>query len=86
MQKFSDGTIVDAVVFVKINHTGPIPISLENYTFDQAKDQVKKRPRKTICETFENSHRRNVKYIQPKRGDNGLCLYVYPHEAISMIC
>ncbi len=86
MQKsFSDGTIVDAVVFVKDKI---IPVdskfSLENYNrLIEAKDQSEKeRLEKLFVNDLKIRITETSKYIQPKEGTMDFAFMFIPHEAI----
>jgi DNA recombination protein RmuC len=86
MQKaFSDGTIVDAAVFVKDKI---IPIdskfSLENYNrLIEAKDQSEKeRLEKLFVNDLKVRITETSKYIQPKEGTMDFAFMFIPHEAI----
>ncbi len=86
MQKaFSDGTIVDAAVFVKDKI---IPIdskfSLENYNrLIEAKDtSEKERLEKLFVSDLKTRITETSKYIQPKEGTMDFAFMFIPHEAI----
>jgi DNA recombination protein RmuC len=86
MQKgFSDGTIVDAVVYVKDKI---IPVdskfSLENYNrLIEAKDQSEKeRLEKLFVNDLKIRITETSKYIQPKEGTMDFAFMFIPHEAI----
>jgi DNA recombination protein RmuC len=86
MQKaFSDGTIVDAAVFVKDKI---IPIdskfSLENYNrVVEAKDPTERdRLEKLFVNDLKNRITETAKYIQPKEGTMDFAFMFIPHEAI----
>ncbi len=86
MQKaFSDGTIVDAVVYVREK---VIPIdskfSLENYNrLVEAKDPSEKlRLEKLFVADLKNRITETSKYIQPKEGTMDFAFMFIPHEAI----
>src|SRR3989338_387199 len=83
--EFKDGTIVDAVVFVKDKI---IPIdskfSLENYNrLAEEKDPVEQ---KRLEKIFENDLKNRIvetsKYIQPENGTMDFAFMFIPHEAI----
>jgi len=82
---FSDGTIVDAVVFVKDKI---IPIdskfSLENYNrIIDAKDPTEKdRLEKTFVNDLKNRIAETSKYIQPENNTMDFAFMFIPHEAI----
>ena len=82
---FPDGTIVDAVVFVKDKI---IPIdskfSLENYNrMAEERDETE---RKKLEKVFENDLKNRIietsKYIQPAQGTTDFAFMFIPHEAI----
>ncbi len=82
---FPDGTIVDAVVFVKDKI---IPIdskfSLENYNrMVEESDAVEK---KRLEKIFENDLKNRIvetsKYVQPQQGTTDFAFMFIPHEAI----
>jgi len=82
---FSDGTIVDAAVFVKDK---VIPVdskfSLENYNrVVEAKDEIEREKYEKI---FINDLKERIaetsKYIQPKEGTMDFAFMFIPHEAI----
>jgi len=82
---FKDGTIVDAVVFVKDKI---IPIdskfSLENYNrLVEEKDEVEK---KKLEKSFENDLKNRIvetsKYVKPEEGTMDFAFMFIPHEAI----
>lgn len=84
-KKFSDGTIVDAAVFIKEKI---IPIdskfSLENYNrLTETRDENEKERLKKV---FENDLKLRIKetskYIQPKEGTMDFAFMFIPHEAI----
>ena len=84
-KKFSDGTIVDAAVFVKDK---VIPIdskfSLENYNrMAETRDDS---DRERLKKVFENDLKQRIietsKYIQPKEGTMDFAFMFIPHEAI----
>ncbi len=86
MQKtFSDGTIVDAAVFVKDKI---IPVdskfSLENYNrVVEAKDPVEREKfEKIFVNDLKNRIVETSKYIQPKEGTMDFAFMFIPHEAI----
>lgn len=86
MQKsFSDGTIVDAAVFVKDKI---IPIdskfSIENYNrLTETKDPAEKdRLEKLFITDLKNRIIETSKYIQPKEGTMDFAFMFIPHEAI----
>jgi DNA recombination protein RmuC len=82
---FPDGTIVDAVVFVKDKI---IPIdskfSLENYNkMVEEKDATeKKRLETTFVNDLKNRIVETSKYIQPTKGTTDFAFMFIPHEAI----
>src|SRR3989344_1219844 len=82
---FPDGTIVDAVVFVKDKI---IPIdskfSLENYNrLVEAKEPMEKeRLEKTFINDLKNRIVETSKYIQPENGTTEFAFMFIPHEAI----
>ena len=82
---FPDGTIVDAVVFVKDKI---IPIdskfSLENYNkMAEERDEIE---RKRLGKVFEDDLKNRIletsKYIQPMQGTTDFAFMFIPHEAI----
>ncbi len=82
---FPDGTIVDAVVFVKDKI---IPIdskfSLENYNkMAEEKDGTEKKKLETIfVNDLKNRITETAKYIQPGKGTTDFAFMFIPHEAI----
>jgi DNA recombination protein RmuC len=82
---FSDGTIVDAAVFVKDK---VIPVdskfSLENYNrIIEAKDPTEKdRLEKLFVNDLKNRILETSKYIQPKENTMDFAFMFIPHEAI----
>ncbi len=82
---FPDGTIVDAVVFVKDKI---IPIdskfSLENYNrMIEEKDENNKQKLETIfVNDLKNRIVETSKYIQPEKGTTDFAFMFIPHEAI----
>lgn len=82
---FPDGTIVDAVVFVKDKI---IPIdskfSLENYNkMVEEKDTVEKKRLETIfINDLKNRIVETSKYVQPAQGTTDFAFMFIPHEAI----
>jgi len=82
---FKDGTIVDAVVFVKEKI---IPIdskfSLENY--NRAVEERDPTERKRLEKVFENDLKNRIvetaKYVQPSQGTMDFAFMFIPHEAI----
>src|SRR3989338_3955519 len=82
---FPDGTIVDAVVFVKDKI---IPIdskfSLENYNrmAEMADETEKKRLMKIFEDDLKNRILETAKYIQPMQGTTDFAFMFIPHEAI----
>ena len=82
---FSDGTIVDAVVFVKDKI---IPIdskfSLENYNrITETSDPTEKiRLEKLFVNDLKNRITETAKYIQPENGTMDFAFMFIPHEAI----
>ena len=82
---FPDGTIVDAVVFVKDKI---IPIdskfSLENYNkmVEERDPAEKKRLETTFVNDLKNRITETAKYIQPTKGTTDFAFMFIPHEAI----
>jgi DNA recombination protein RmuC len=82
---FPDGTIVDAVVFVKDKI---IPIdskfSLENYNrmAEERDTAEKKRLETTFVNDLKNRITETAKYIQPAKGTTDFAFMFIPHEAI----
>ncbi len=82
---FPDGTIVDAVVFVKDKI---IPIdskfSLENYNrISETNDQAERdRLEKAFVNDLKNRIVETSKYIQPEQGTTEFAFMFIPHEAI----
>ncbi|MFA6355237.1 MAG: DNA recombination protein RmuC [Candidatus Paceibacterota bacterium] len=82
---FPDGTIVDAVVFVKDK---VIPIdskfSLENYNrISETNDKTEKeRLEKVFVNDLKNRITETSKYIQPDKGTMDFAFMFIPHEAI----
>src|SRR3989339_177003 len=82
---FPDGTIVDAVVFVKDKI---IPIdskfSLENYNkMAEERDATEKKRLETIfINDLKNRITETAKYIQPTKGTTDFAFMFIPHEAI----
>ncbi len=82
---FPDGTIVDAVVFVKDKI---IPIdskfSLENYnrTITEKDPVEKERYEKLFVNDLKNRIVETAKYIQPEQGTMDFAFMFIPHEAI----
>jgi len=82
---FPDGTIVDAVVFVKDKI---IPIdskfSLENYNkmVEEHDPTEKKRLETTFVNDLKNRITETAKYIQPTKGTTDFAFMFIPHEAI----
>ena len=82
---FPDGTIVDAVVFVKDKI---IPIdskfSLENYNkMAEERDETEKKKLEKIFEgDLKNRILETSKYIQPSKGTTDFAFMFIPHEAI----
>ncbi|OGI94921.1 hypothetical protein A3A03_01060 [Candidatus Nomurabacteria bacterium RIFCSPLOWO2_01_FULL_40_18] len=82
---FPDGTIVDAVVFVKDKI---IPIdskfSLENYNkMVEERDATEKKRLETIfVNDLKNRITETAKYIQPTKGTTDFAFMFIPHEAI----
>jgi len=82
---FPDGTIVDAVVFVKDKI---IPIdskfSLENY--NRMAEERNETERKRLGKVFEDDLKNRIletsKYIQPMQGTTDFAFMFIPHEAI----
>jgi DNA recombination protein RmuC len=82
---FADGTIVDAVVFVKDKIiTVDSKFSLENYNrLVEATDPVEKeRLEKAFVNDLKNRILETSKYIQPERGTMDFAFMFIPHEAI----
>ena len=83
--EFPDGTIVDAVVFVKDKI---IPIdskfSLENYNrLAETRDPAEKeRLEKLFVNDLKNRILETSKYIQPEKGTTDFAFMFIPHEAI----
>ncbi len=82
---FNDGTIVDAVVFIKEKI---IPIdskfSLENYNrLSETKDEPEReRLEKLFVNDLKNRITETSKYIQPEQGTTDFAFMFIPHEAI----
>ena len=82
---FPDGTIVDAVVFVKDKI---IPIdskfSLENYNkmVEERDPTEKKKLETTFINDLKNRITETAKYIQPTHGTTDFAFMFIPHEAI----
>ncbi len=82
---FPDGTIVDAVVFVKDKI---IPIdskfSLENYNkmAEENNEAEKKRLETIFVNDLKNRITETAKYIQPSKGTTDFAFMFIPHEAI----
>lgn len=82
---FPDGTIVDAVVFVKDKI---IPIdskfSLENYNriLETRDESEKERLEKLFVNDLKNRITETAKYIQPDKGTTEFAFMFIPHEAI----
>lgn len=82
---FKDGTIVDAVVFVKDKI---IPIdskfSLENYNrlVETREEAEKERLEKAFVNDLKNRIVETSKYIQPEQGTTEFAFMFIPHEAI----
>jgi DNA recombination protein RmuC len=82
---FPDGTIVDAVVFVKDKI---IPVdskfSLENYNkmVEEPDPTEKKRLETTFVNDLKNRIVETSKYIQPTKGTTDFAFMFIPHEAI----
>ena len=81
---FKDGTIVDAVVFVKDK---VIPIdskfSLENYNrLVEERDPVERESLKAFKADLKARIDETVKYVKTQRRHDGFCFYVYSHEVI----
>src|SRR3989344_5860800 len=82
---FPDGTIVDAVVFVKDKI---IPIdskfSLENYNkmAEERDPTEKKKLENTFVNDLKNRITETAKYIQPTNGTTDFAFMFIPHEAI----
>ncbi len=82
---FPDGTIVDAVVFVKDKI---IPIdskfSLENYNkmVEERDGTEKKRLETVFVNDLKNRITETAKYIQPTKGTTDFAFMFIPHEAI----
>jgi DNA recombination protein RmuC len=83
--KFQDGTIVDAVVFVKDKI---IPIdskfSLENYNriVEEKDGPERERLEKVFVSDLKNRIAETSKYIQPSQGTLDFAFMFIPHEAI----
>lgn len=82
---FSDGTIVDAAVFVK-DRVVPIDskFSLENYNrLSEAREPAEK---ERLHKVFENDLKNRIletsKYIKPEEGTTDFAFMFIPHEAI----
>ena len=82
---FPDGTIVDAVVFVKDKI---IPIdskfSLENYNriVEERNEAEKARLEKVFVNDLKNRITETAKYVQPDKGTMEFAFMFIPHEAI----
>ena len=82
---FPDGTIVDAVVFVKDKI---IPIdskfSLENYNrmVEERDPTEKKKMEVTFVNDLKNRITETAKYVQPSQGTTDFAFMFIPHEAI----
>lgn len=82
---FPDGTIVDAVVFVKDKI---IPIdskfSLENYNkmIEEKNENEKKKLETIFVNDLKNRILETSKYIQPEKGTTDFAFMFIPHEAI----
>ncbi len=82
---FSDGTIVDAAVFVKDKI---IPVdskfSLENYNriVDERNEIEKEKLEKIFVNDLKNRIVETSKYIQPENGTTDFAFMFIPHEAI----
>ena len=82
---FPDGTIVDAVVFVKDKI---IPVdskfSLENYNrlVEEKNGPEKERLEKSFVADLRNRIQETSKYIQPEQGTMDFAFMFIPHEAI----
>ncbi len=82
---FPDGTIVDAVVFVKDKI---IPIdskfSLENYNkmVEERNEAEKKKLETIFVNDLKNRITETAKYIQPTKGTTDFAFMFIPHEAI----
>lgn len=82
---FPDGTIVDAVVFVKEKI---IPIdskfSLENYNriVEERNETEKERLEKVFVNDLKNRITETAKYVQPEQGTMDFAFMFIPHEAI----
>ncbi len=83
--RFPNGTIVDAVVFVK-DKTIPIDskFSLENYNrIVETHEQVERdRLEKLFVNDLKNRILETSKYIQPEQGTTDFAFMFIPHEAI----
>ena len=83
--EFKDGTIVDAVVFVREK---VIPIdskfSLENYNriVEERDPERKKQFEKTFVNDLKNRITETSKYIKPSEGTTEFAFMFIPHEAI----
>lgn len=82
---FPDGTIVDAVVFVKDKI---IPIdskfSLENYNriVEERNETEKEKLEKVFVNDLKNRITETAKYVQPEKGTMEFAFMFIPHEAI----
>jgi DNA recombination protein RmuC len=82
---FPDGTIVDAVVFVKDKI---IPVdskfSLENYNkmAEESNEAEKKKLETIFVNDLKNRIVETAKYIQPSKGTTDFAFMFIPHEAI----
>jgi len=82
---FPDGTIVDAVVFVKDKI---IPVdskfSLENYNrlVDERNEAERERLEKSFVNDLKMRIQETAKYIQPEQGTMDFAFMFIPHEAI----
>ena len=82
---FKDGTIVDAVVFVKEKI---IPVdskfSLENYNriIEEKNEVEKEKLEKLFVADLKNRIQETAKYIQPGQGTMDFAFMFIPHEAI----
>ncbi len=82
---FSDGEIVDAVVYIK-DHVVPIDskFSLENYNrlVEEAPGEERNRLEKLFVNDLKNRIIETKKYIRPQEGTMDFAFMFIPHEAI----
>ena len=82
---FSDGTIVDAAVFVK-DRIIPVDskFSLENYNriIEEKNESEKERLEKVFVNDLKNRIAETAKYIQPRENTMDFAFMFIPHEAI----